>query len=226
MLSLVVAALFFAGIHLGVAGTPLRDALVGRLGSAGYSAVFSVASVIGILWLVYAFDHAPYVATWGAPVWWRPAAIVLMLPALLLAVIGLATPNPTAVAQERRLAEEPRGILRVTRHPFLIGVALWSLVHVVANGDVAALLFFGCFGLVALIGTRSIDEKRRRLLGAGAWQPFAARTSILPFAAIAAGRNRFQPGEIGLWRWALGILAYALVLGGHAHVFGVSPFPP
>jgi len=61
-------------------------------------------------------------------------------------------------------------------------------------------------------------------LGA-AWEPFAAQTSIVPFAAIAAGRNRFSPGEIGAWRWGAALVVYALLLGGHAHIIGVSKFP-
>jgi len=58
-----------------------------------------------------------------------------------------------------------------------------------------------------------------------AWEPFAAQTSIVPFAAIAAGRNRFSPREIGAWRWGLAVIVYLLMLGGHAQVIGVSPFP-
>jgi len=79
-------------------------------------------------------------------------------------------------------------------------------------------------GNVALAGTVSIDPKRRRLLGA-AWEPFAGQTSIVPFAAIAAGRNRFIPREIRLWRWAIAVLAYLLMLSGHEPIVGVSPFP-
>ena len=88
----------------------------------------------------------------------------------------------------------------------------------------ASLIFFATWAIVALAGTVSIDAKRRRLLGA-AWEPFAAQTAIVPFAAIVAGRNRFVPGEIWLWRWAIALLAYVLMLGGHAPVIGVSPFP-
>src|SRR5207244_2811440 len=164
------------------------------------------------------------VATWGMLEWWKPFAIILMLPASLLVVIGLTTPNPTALAQEGRLAQPPQGIVRVTRHPFLIGVGLWALVHLIGNGDVASLVFFATWAIVALAGTVSIDRKRQRLLGA-AWEPFAAQTSIVPFAAIAAGRNRFEAGEIGLWRWGAALAAYALMLGGHAPIIGVSPFP-
>ena len=224
MLSLVLAALFFAGIHLGIAGTAIRDRAIGLLGKNGYMAAFAVASLIGLGWLVAAYNRAPYLITWGMLEWWKPIVIVLMLPATLLVVFGLTTPNPTSVAQEGTLGQPPRGIVRVTRHPFLTGVGLWALLHLIGNGDVASLVFFATWAIVALAGTVSIDAKRRRLLGA-AWEPFAAQTSIVPFAAIAAGRNRFTPREIGIWRWGLALLVYALMLGGHAQVIGVSPFP-
>ena len=224
MLSLVLAALFFAGIHLGIAATAIRDRAIGILGKNGYMASFAVASVIGLGWLVTAYNWAPYLVTWGMFEWWKPIAIILMLPAALLVVIGLTTPNPTSVAQEGRVGQPPQGIVRITRHPFLTGVALWALVHLICNGDVASLIFFATWAIVALAGTVSIDAKRRQLLGA-AWEPFAAQTSIVPFAAIAAGRNRLIPREIGLWRWAIALLAYVLMLGGHAPIIGVSPFP-
>ena len=70
----------------------------------------------------------------------------------------------------------------------------------------------------------SIDAKRRRALGPS-WQSFAAQTSIVPFAAIAAGRTRFKASEIAAWRWVAAIIAYALILGGHSHIFAMSPFP-
>jgi uncharacterized membrane protein len=225
MTSLVLAALFFAGLHLGVAGTRLRDRAIAALGQRGYLAAFSIASVAGLVWMVLAYRGAPYSATWGVPEWWKPVAIALMLPAALLVVIGLATPNPTSVAQEDRLTQEPRGIVRVTRHPFLTGVGLWALVHLVGTGDAASLVFFAAWAVVALYGTVSIDAKRRRLAGAARWDKFAAQTSILPFAAIAAGRNRFAAGEIGAWRWAAALVAYGLFLGFHAQIIGVSPFP-
>ena len=168
--------------------TTLRDIAIAALGEGAYRAVFSIVSLAVIVLLVMAYKDSPYVATWG-----------LMLPAFLLAVIGLTTPNPTSVGQEGRVARSPEGIVRVTRHPFLIGIGLWAVVHLIANGDVASFIFFGALAVTALAGTVSIDGKRRRALGRG-WQSFEAQTSIVPFAAIAAGRTRFNPGEIATWR--------------------------
>lgn len=225
MLSLILAGLAFVLLHLGVAGTRLRDPVVATLGARLYTILFSLASAAGIWWLASAYNHAPYLALWGQPEWWKLVADVLMLPAFLLVVTGLLTPNPTAVGQQGLADQPPRGVVRVTRHPFLIGVALWAVLHLVANGDVASVSFFGTFLAVAVAGPLSIDAKRRRALGAPAWSGFASRTSVLPFAAIAAGRNTFDPAEIGWWRIAAGVLAYALFIGGHRHIIGVSPFP-
>jgi uncharacterized membrane protein len=60
-------------------------------------------------------------------------------------------------------------------------------------------------------------------LGA-AWEPFAAQTSIVPFAAVVAGRNRLSLSEVGIWRLAMAVVAYALMLVGHAPIIGISPF--
>ncbi len=224
VLSLTAAAVTFVAIHLGVSGTTLRNYLVGSIGLRAYMIAFSVASVVAIAWLVGAYNAAAYVPTWGQLQWWKPFAIALMLPAFLLVVIGLTTPNPTSVAQDGVVDRPPAGIVRITRHPFLVGAALWAAIHLIGNGDEASLLFFTALFIVAAAGTVSIDAKRARVLGP-AWTAFARRTSILPFAAIASGRNALALGELGWWRPAAGVLAYALMLGGHAHIIGVSPWP-
>jgi uncharacterized membrane protein len=224
VLSLLLAAFFFAGIHLGVAGTTIRDRAIAALGQSGYRVAFSIASVLGLAWLVMAYNRAPYVVTWGMLEWWKPFAIILMLPASLLVVIGLTTPNPTLGRPGRSprptAARDPPG------HPTSVpdGCRALGARALIGNGDAASLVFFAVWAVVALAGTVSIDRKRRRLFGA-AWELFAAQTSIAPCAAIAAGRNRFSLGEIGAWRWGGAIVVYMLMLGGHAHVIGVSPFP-
>ena len=225
MISLTLAALLFIGIHIGVSGTRTRDVLVGAISLNGYMIAFSVASVAAMVWLVMSYNTAAYVPLWDAPNWWKYVSIVLMLPAFLFVVIGLTTPNPTAVAQEGLVAQAPRGIVRVTRHPFLVGVGIWAVTHVVSNGNVASLLFFAALAVVSFAGTVSIDAKRRRVLGDHAWDAFAQRTSIVPFAAILAGRNTFSLSELGWWRPLAGLAAYAVFLGGHAHIIGVSPWP-
>jgi uncharacterized membrane protein len=222
MLNLIAASAYFLLIHFGVSGTRLRDTLVARLGAGPYRGAFALASVLGIAWMIYAYRHAPAVPLWGLLLALRPAAYVLVFIAFLFAVIGIATPSPTRVGMESKLAQGPdvaRGIVRITRHPFLWGVALWALAHLVVNGDVASFILFGSLLVLALGGTAAIDAKRRRMFKEQ-WTPFANVTSDIPFAAITSGRNQLGPAlaEIGVWRLLAATLVYAVAFYLHGRL--------
>jgi uncharacterized membrane protein len=223
MFNLIAASIYFLLIHFVVSGTRLRDTLVARLGEAPYRGAFSFASLIGLVWMIYAYRHAPTVHLWDQPMGLRPITFVLVFFAFLFVVIGLATPSPTQVGMESKLAEGTdiaRGIVRITRHPFLWGVALWALIHLVANGDLASLILFGSLLLLALGGTVAIDAKRRRF-GNG-WAQFAQTTSSVPFSAILSGRNNIVSAlrEIGVVRPLVAVLAYVLIFCFHGRFFG------
>jgi len=222
MWSLIAASAYFLLMHFVVSGTRLRDALVARMGEGAYRGAFSAASFVGIFWMGYAYTIAPAVELWGLQLPLRPAAFAVVFVGALLVVIGVASPGPTSVGMEGRLAQGPdgvRGIHRITRHPFLWGVALWALAHLVVNGDAASLILFGSLLLLALLGTVSIDAKRRRRCGEE-WQRFAAVTSNVPFAAIASGRNQLAPvlREIGIVRLGIAVAVYALLFVLHGRV--------
>lgn len=226
MTSLVLAACFFVGIHLFVSGTTLRDRLVAGIGEGPYMGLFSLASLAGLSWLIMAYANAETRALWPHMAALRPVALVLMFFSFQFVLVGLTTPSPTAAGGEKRLEEEDAatGILRITRHPFLWGVAIWAAAHLLVNEDTASLVLFGALLGLALAGPLSIDAKRKRRFGQS-WRRFEAVTSNLPFAAIAAGRNSLVIGELGWWRVALGVVAFAVLLMFHARFFGVSPLP-
>lgn len=227
---LLAAAAVFLAIHFLVSGTRLRDGIVGVIGEGPYMGLFSLASLGAIVWLVISFNHAQaggndaLLYNLGAGV--THLAIPVVLLAFLIGVPGLFTPNPTSVRQ-KSVATKPdavRGIVAVTRHPFLWGVVIWSAMHLALNGDEASVILFGTFFILSLLGPLSIDAKRKRKMGA-AWDSFAARTSNVPFAAVLSGRARLNWSELLDWRMAVAVLLFAVVLFGHARVIGVSPFP-
>lgn len=220
---LIVAALVWIGTHVGIAGTTLRGAIAGRIGEGAFRAAYSVLSVAAIWFLVDRWRAADTAALWFAPGWLRWLLVLSMLPAFVLFVASVASPNPTAVGGETRAAAEPRGIQRVTRHPMLWSFAIWAAVHILGNGDAASLVFFGAFLVTALAGMPSIDAKLAARNPA-AWAALAPATSILPGAAILTGRNRLVPREIGWVPPLLGLLAWAALLHFHRGIFGVSPF--
>jgi uncharacterized membrane protein len=230
MLSLISAAAFFLAIHLLVSGTRVRDALTGRIGLGPYMGLFSLSSVAGLVWLGFAFAQARQAPAndvlWSITPATRLVQIALQLLAVLLVVPSLTTPNPTSVRQEGALDKPDvvRGMLRITRHPFLWGVAIWAAGHLLVNGDAASIILFGALLVLAVLGTVSIDAKRRRALGAK-WDAFAAQTSSAPFLAIIQGRQRLDLGEIGWWRILLAVAVWALLAWAHPYLFGVRALP-
>ena len=227
MPNLIAAAVFFVLLHLLVSGTRLRDTLVLRLGPGAYMGLFSLASLAGIVWLGFAFAQARSGAgndvLWGMGSATHGLQFVLQLIAVLFIVVGLTTANPGSVRQEGALdrPEVVRGVLRITRHPFLWGVAIWAVGHLLVNGDAASIVLFGSMLALALFGTASIDAKRRRVLGSK-WDAFAVQTSNAPFLAIVQGRQRLSLGEIGWWRILLAVAIWAALIWGHPYLFGVA----
>jgi uncharacterized membrane protein len=219
---LVVAALIWIAIHLGVSGTIARDALVGRIGESTFRGVFSMLSIVSLVFLVRTWAAAPTTLLWVAPDWLRWLLVLAMLPAFVLFVASVSGRNPTMIGPRNGAAQPPRGIIRVTRHPMLWSFAIWAGAHVIGNGDSAAIVFFGAILVTALAGMPSIDAKLRRR-DTDTWQALSAATSIVPFAAIAKGRNRLVPREIG-WRTpAIAAVAWIVLLMIHPWLFGVAP---
>lgn len=223
MTKLFIAAAAFLAAHY-VSSTPLRARLVGALGTNGYLVLYSAIAFATLGGMVWAYYRAPFVGLWHVPAL-RYAPLAVMPIAMVLIVCGLLTRNPTLVGAERLLrTDEPaRGILRVTRHPLMWGIALWAGSHILARGDAASAVFFGSFLVLALTGTILIDRRKRAALGAD-WQRFASATSNVPFAAIAAGGNRFSASEVGWGRFLAGLALYALVLWLHPALFGARPY--
>jgi uncharacterized membrane protein len=223
--SLVVAAIAWVAVHIGVAGTQLRDRIVARIGEGPFRGLFVLVSFVLLGWLGWSFGAAgPVRVLWHAPPWLAVLMMLVMLPALLLFVGSLTTPNPTAVTGGRALdpANPARGVLRITRHPMLWAFALWGHVHLVVLGTLSALVLTGAIIVTSLAGMPSLDAKIARRQR-DHWLVFTSATSRLPFVAIARGRNRLVWSEIGWWRTLLAIALWAALIALHPWAFGVDP---
>ena len=90
----------------------------------------------------------------------------------------------------------------------------------VANGDLASLVFFWTLGLVSVFGSYLIDMRIAREQD-GIWPAFAARTSNLPFGAVVTGRAKLDWSD--LWLPALiGLAGYAVVFVVHGWITGAG----
>ncbi|GAB4360261.1 MAG: NnrU family protein [Immundisolibacter sp.] len=223
MESLIAATALFLGMHWIVSGSPLREVIVARTGEAPFKAGFALIVTLSIVWMGWAYAHAPYVATWGTAQGLKPLSWVLMALAFVLFAASVTDKNPTTLGRVPPDQVQARGMVRITRHAGLFGLGLWGLAHFLVNGDWASHLLFGSFAFQGLIGPLNLDRKYRRRYG-DAWDVFARQTSYVPFAAILQGRNRLVLGEINWIAVAVGLALFVLTLVYHQAWFGASPW--
>lgn len=229
MTSLISASAVFFLLHRLVSGGPLRAPLTRMIGERLYRALFGLASVACLvwLWLAYRALNGPEAAT-GPDVARMHAITVgaVQVLAILLIVSGLSTRSPTITGMGDA-ANEPeiaRGILRITRHPFLWGVTLFAFGHLSTALTAPGLVFYGTLAGLALTGTLSIDRKRARA-GLPGWAHFASATSNIPFAAVLQGKQSVRWAEIGGWRILIGLSLAGLLIWAHPYMAGRAVFP-
>ena len=227
LLSLAFAGLAFCGSHVLLSSTGLRGSLRDQLGERGFLAVYSLTALVTFAWFLVAYAHAPTIILWQRREWTALVPVVVMPFAAILLIAGYTTANPTAVGMERmaRANDPAPGILRVTRHPVMWAIGLWAVSHLIANGDLRSLIFFGAFAGLSLGGTVLIDRKKQLALGSN-WPRLAEVTSNLPFAALIAGRTGLRWREIGLLRIAAGLLLYAVLYRAHGIIAGLPVVIP
>ena len=223
MINLTVTAIGFVLIHILVSGTSIRGKLVSLAGEKTYLALYSLVSLILLTGMIMSYNRAPMMSTWGQITTMHWLAGILMFIAMFLVVTSVLVPNPTATGKESSLHQEnvAIGILRITRHPGLNGIALWSLVHLIYNGDMASLVFFGALLATCLVGMPSIDAKLAKQF-TGDWQRYADQTSRVPFVAIIQGRNTLRLSEFKWWHWMVVVTIYLVLITQHQRFFGVS----
>jgi uncharacterized membrane protein len=227
LVSLAIAGIAFCGSHILLSSTRLRGSLRDQLGERGFIAVYSLTALVTFAWFLVARAHSSTIPLWPAQSWTALVPVIVMPLAAILLVAGYTTSNPTAVGMERSArADDPApGILRITRHPVMWAIGLWATSHVIANGDLRSLIFFGAFAVLSLGGTVLIDRKKQLALGSN-WARLAEVTSNLPFAALLAGRTRMRWRDISLLRVIAGLLLYAVLYRGHVIIAGVPVVIP
>ncbi len=222
--ALLLAMLAFVGGHFLLSG-PLRAPLARLAGERAFPGVYSLLVGAAFVWMLYAYGAAPRLELWGRAEWMRWPLVLLMLPACVLLVAGLTAPNPLIVGREELLAGEGvgRGICAVTRHPMNWAFGIWGAGHLIMNGDSATVILAGGIAFLAIVGSLAQERRKAAELGEG-WRRFAEATSFVPLVAIAQGRAKLSPREIGYWRIAGGVVLWAALLHAHRYIVGVSPF--
>lgn len=186
MILLVLGVALWSGVHLIPSlGPSLRAGLVEKLGENGYKGVFAGFMITAIILIVIGWRATDPYFLYASPSWAGSTTLLLMLNAFVLFVA----------------AYHPTRIKRIVRHPQLTGVFVWSIAHLISNGDSRSLILFGGLGLWALIEMRMISARE------GAWVKPAAPSVLIEIRGLVI---------------SLVVFVGALFL--HPHFAGVSPF--
>jgi uncharacterized membrane protein len=195
----------FAIAHSGLAA--LRPIAEKRLGARLYRVCFALVSLsIAVPMMIYFFNHRYD----GAQLWRVQAipgigSLVWGLSALSFLFLYPATFNLLEVAaiQKPEVHLYETGIIRITRHPQMVGQVIWCIAHTLWLGT--TFMIVTSLGLILhhAFGVWHGDRRLTARYG-DAFLKVKERTSVMPFGAIAQGkqtltlREFFKPAYLGV----------------------------
>jgi uncharacterized membrane protein len=127
---LILGLVVFLGVHVLTSLRDRRAKLIERLGVGPYKALYSLVAIIGFVLIVVGFGRyraTGWVDIWYPPAWIRQVAAVLVWPAFIFVVAAYIRGD----------------IARKLKHPMLVGIKLWAVAHLMANGDLGSIILFG-----------------------------------------------------------------------------------
>lgn len=173
---LVAGVILFCLCHTFPAlGGERRTAIKRRMGEMPYRGSFTLLIVASIILMIYGWRHSVPHTLYTPPEWGKTLTIMLMFISLTLFLASSLKSNLT----------------RLLRHPQLSGLILWTVAHLLSNGDDRALLLFGTFGLWAILEIYLLNKRD------GAWQKPDRRPLTTDIKAVLVG------GIVSSIVWAL-----------------------
>lgn len=202
----------FAIAHSGLAA--LRPWGEKKIGPRLYRVLFALVSLpLAVVLIVYFINHRyDGLQLWqvqGVP---GVQSVVWVLSAISFLFLYPATFNLLEIAaiEKPQVHLYETGIIRITRHPQMVGQVIWCIGHTLWVGTTFTLLT--SVGLV-LHHLFAVWHGDRRLLAryGEAFEAVKARTSVVPFQALLQGRQTLKWQEF-LRPAYLGVTAFILLL--------------
>ncbi len=209
MLGLLFA---FAIAHSG--GAALRASVEKHIGPRLYRVIFALVSLpLAVILIIYFFNHRYD----GLQLWQVQSVpgvkiLVWILSAISFVFLYPATFNLLEIAaiQKPQVHLYETGIIRITRHPQMVGQVIWCIAHTLWLGTTFTLVTSLGLILHHLFGVWHGDRRLSWRYGK-AFEAVKQRTSIIPFAAILSGHQSFQWQEF-LRPAYLGVTVFVLLL--------------
>jgi len=220
ILALLCAA--FVATHIGLASDGVRAWMIARLGENRWVWAFSIVAAVlfGLVVACYAghqFDGPPGPGLGAVPAMrWTLLAVSVTGMALMGSIFAGYFDSPYAVFAHN--FREPYGIERITRHPFFAGTVMFATAHALLSSHLNGTIVFSSLAVLAAAGARHQDAKLLRR-GGDPYRRFFETTSMAPFAAIIAGRQRVVWRELPIAGLTAGLALAAALRLVHDSIF-------
>jgi uncharacterized membrane protein len=182
----ILGLILFLGAHVFVTMRKQRDVLISGIGFGPYRGLFALVAIVGLVLIGFGFARyraSGLIPLWHPPAWTRHIVVALMWPASIAFVAAYI----------------PGDIKRVLKHPMLVGVKIWAVAHLCANGDLGGIVLFG--SVLAWAVYDRITLKRRSDPGA-------------PPIPVGGRRNDIIAVVVGtIFYLALGFVFHPIVVG-------------
>ena len=186
---LIIGLILFLGSHSArIFAEPWRNHMIDRLGEVKWKGLCAILSLIGLVLIVIGYGQARQmpIVLWQPPTYLAHIAILLNLVAFIFLASSLSKNN---------------AIRLKLKHPMILGIKVWALAHLLANGTLTALILFGSFLLWAVLDFRSARK----------------RPILMPEKAVVSTKATIIVIVSGVVVWA------AFIFGLHQYLIGVSP---
>ena len=188
MALLVVGLVVFLGVHsVRIFADDWRTGQITKVGAKVWKGSYALLSLIGFLLIVYGYAlarQAPIVV-YSTPAWTRYLAAVLTLAAFVLIAAAY-------VPQTRIKAK--------VGHPMVLGVKVWAIAHLPANGTLADIILFGSFLTWAIFNYTAARRRDRSAHVAYVTGPISRDVKAVVIGAITWAIFAFW-----LHEWLIGV---------------------
>jgi uncharacterized membrane protein len=192
MTYLILGLLVFLGAHsVRIVADDWRTRMRQALGPSVWKGLFSLVSLLGLGLIIWGFGvvREQPVALWSPPNGMRHLASLLNLLAFVLLAAAYVPGNH---------------LKSRVHHPLVIGVKVWALAHLLANGNLGHVLLFGAFLVWAVLSFRAARQRDR---AAGLHYPSGTAGATGMTMALGVG------GWIVFTLWLHGLLMGVRPLG-------------
>ena len=213
--------ILFPIVHSGLASLrPYGEKVVG---TRTWRVIFAFPSLcLSYSWIAYYISHAHD----GLVLWdgtqvaaAHSAAWLINFASFFFLYPSVFNLKEVAAVDKPQLHLWETGVIRITRHPQMVGQVMWSAGHLAMVGST-----FNALTMALLVGHHLFacwNGDRRLLAEHGDdFEAVRERTSVTPFAAVLDGRQQLPPDYWKEWARA----PYALIAVGTLGAYAAHPY--